>query len=126
MAAEPEHREPDHLGEEDGDDDTRDHPEPGRKAGLDDEQGGGVGPRAEEHGMAERDLPAIAGEEVPGLGEHGVEEDRDHHVARIGLGDEEGKGEEDGAENAGRDPPCLPSHQKRPNRPWGRQSTTAR
>ena len=81
---------------------------------------------AEEDGVAERDLSAVAGEDVPCLGEHGVEEDHDHHVARERTGEDERKGDEGGQDDEAARDLDRAGHQNRPKSPCGRQSTTAR
>jgi hypothetical protein len=126
VSAQPEHRVADDLRQQDGEERAREHARPRCQAEARDEHRRGVGAGAEEDGMAERDLAAVAGEHVPGLSQHRVEEDHDHHVAREGLGEGEGEGDEAGQDyEAARDLEGA-RHQNRPNRPCGRQRTTAR
>ena len=98
VAAEPEARVADRLGDQDGERHAGQHPEPGRDAPPQGQHGGGVGADPEEDGAPEGDLAAVAAEQVPGLGEEGVEEDPDHHVARVGLDEDPREGEQRDAE----------------------------
>jgi hypothetical protein len=64
------------------------------------EERGGVSPGAEERGVAERNLPGEAAEEIPALAEDGPEEGHDQHVedVRVLPGERE---DEDGEDRDG-------------------------
>ena len=131
MAAQPEDRIPDELGDGHRHDGAHDHADPGGEIEVLSQQRGRIRSRSEEDRVPEGDLAAIAREEIPGLGEHGEQEDRDDDVARMRLGEDEGKAQEKeeqgtGACPARHGPARHGRHQKRPRRPWGRQSTTTR
>ncbi len=87
---------------------------------------GGIRSRAEEDGVAQRDLAAVPGEKVPGLGQHRVKEDADHDVARVGLGHDLREDDEKDQDRGGGRPAEPAPHQKRPKSPCGRHSTTTR
>ncbi len=78
------------VADEHGHDGGREHadegPRPGGHAVGHDGHARAVGADAEEHGVPEGRLPAVAADDVPGLGHAGVEQNQDEHVHEKGVG----------------------------------------
>src|SRR5262249_57097470 len=87
-----------------------------RQAVVLEQQAGHVAGDAREGGLPEGEQPGIAQQQVEGQGED--REDQD--LGRDGVAEQE-RQEDAGAEQQGQDPE---RHQRVPNSPWGRSSST--
>ncbi len=111
---------------------AREHAEPGQHAELGEQQRGGIGAEAEIERVTQRDLSAIAGQDVPALRQRAVHQGQHHDVLDVDVLDEQrhqrgrdreaGGGEEFAAAALGE----SLVHQIDPNRPRGRMKTTSR
>ncbi len=89
MAAQPEERIAERERDEGRDPAARQHAEPGRDAGMRIEQRRHIRADAEIDGVTERDLPAIAAENVPALRERRIHQSEDQDVLQIDIMDDE-------------------------------------
>ncbi len=67
-----------------GQDSPDEHAHPGADSQLHEHERGGVGPRPEEDGMPQGDLPGVPPDHVPGQPQGGVKKNHDHQVAGEG------------------------------------------
>ena len=115
-----------------GDHAAAEHAEPRQHAEFREQDRGGIGAEPEIERVAERDLPAIAGEDVPALRQRGVHQRQHHDVLDVDVLDEQrhqggdrGKTERDDQVAAAAF--CeIGIHHIDPNRPRGRTKTTRR
>ncbi|MHC2946482.1 hypothetical protein ACVIJX_003630 [Bradyrhizobium diazoefficiens] len=108
------------------------HAEPGQYAELGEQQLGGIGADAEIERVPQRDLSAIAGQDVPALRQRRVHQGQDQDVLDVDILDEQRcKGRERGQHRGDDQVAAAPRskilvHHIDPNRPRGRMKTTSR
>src|SRR5262249_41237866 len=101
--------------------------EPGRQPEMLRGGGGGVGAKREEAGVAERDLPGIAGEQIPARGEQGPDHRLRRETQHEGMRDQRGQRDDDGRRREEEQPPSARPHRAvvRPSSPCGRTRSAA-
>ena len=123
MALQLEHIEVDGEGHDDGDEAAGQHADPGRDVEVFQHHGGGIGADAEIGGVTEGGLPGKAGDQVPGLAHHGVNEDVDDDVMHVGGMDGQGYADEQGQHDQGH---LIVFEYYHPNNPLGLICMTTR
>ena len=108
------------------------HAEPRQHAEFGEQKCGGVGAEPEIQRMPERDLPAIATEDVPALRQRRVHQRQNHDVLDVDVFHEQRHQGCDRRQTHGHDQIAAAAlgkariHQIDPNRPRGRTNTTNR
>ena len=103
-----------------GDHRARQHAEPGGDAGSRRQQHGDVGADAEEGLVAERDLPGVAADDVPGEAHRRPQEHEREDAVVIALGDDEGQPQAERHDRGDAEPaPPPPAHVPDARQPAG-------